>query len=60
LIGFGDALPYWAATQLEPHRERVAQYFLQQFGFEVYLPSVRRYQMRWRRRRRISPAGEIW
>jgi len=27
----------------------VAQYFLQQFGFEVYLPSVRRYQMRWRR-----------
>jgi transcription antitermination factor NusG len=41
---------YWAATQLEPHRERVAQYFLEQFGFEVYLPWVRRYQIRWRRR----------
>jgi transcription antitermination factor NusG len=43
-------MAYWAATQLEPHRERVAQFFLQQFGFEVYLPWVRRYQMRWRRR----------
>jgi hypothetical protein len=40
----------WAATQLQAHRERVAEHFLQQFGFEVYLPRVRRHRIRWRRR----------
>ncbi len=34
-------MAYWAATQLQKNRERVAEYFLQQFGFEVYLPRVR-------------------
>jgi hypothetical protein len=43
-------MPYWAVTQLQPHRERVAEHFLGQFGFEVYLPRVRRHLIRWRRR----------
>jgi transcription antitermination factor NusG len=43
-------MAYWAATQLQAHRERVAEHFLQQFGFEVYLPRVRRHRIRWRRR----------
>jgi hypothetical protein len=25
-------MAYWAATQLQPHRERVAELFLRQFG----------------------------
>ena len=33
-------MAYWAATQTEAHRERVAERFLKQFGFEVYLPRV--------------------
>jgi hypothetical protein len=33
-------MAYWSATQLQPHRERVVEHFLQQFGFEVYLPQV--------------------
>jgi transcription antitermination factor NusG len=43
-------MAYWAATQLQPRRERVAEHFLRLFGFEVYLPRVRRYQIRWHRR----------
>jgi hypothetical protein len=43
-------MPYWAVTQLQPHRERVAEHFLGQFGFEVYVPRVRRHLIRWRRR----------
>ena len=46
-------MAYWAATRLEAHREKVAQYFLEQAGFEVYLPLVR-----WRtrhRRTRVTP-----
>jgi transcription antitermination factor NusG len=43
-------LAYWAATQLQPRRERVAVHFLRLFGFEVYLPRVRHYQIRWHRR----------
>jgi len=39
-------MPYWAATQTEAHRERVAERFLKQFGFEVYLPRV---WQRWHR-----------
>jgi len=34
-------MAYWAATRLEPRREKVAQYFLEQAGYEVYLPLVR-------------------
>jgi len=30
--------PYWATVQCQPHRERVAERFLPQFSFEVYLP----------------------
>jgi hypothetical protein len=41
-------MAYWAATQLQAHRERVAAHFLEQFGFEVYLPRVRRHLIRWR------------
>jgi len=40
-------MAYWAATRLEANREKVAQFFLEQAGFEVYLPLVR-----WRTRRR--------
>jgi transcription antitermination factor NusG len=43
-------MAYWVATQLQPRRERVAEHFLRLFGFEVYLPRVRRYQIRWHRR----------
>jgi len=39
-------MAYWAATQTEAHRERVAERFLKQFGFEVYLPRV---WQRWHR-----------
>jgi transcriptional antiterminator RfaH len=47
---------YWATVQFQPHRERVAEHFLRLFGFEVYLPCVRRYQTRWRRRiERLTP-----
>jgi transcriptional antiterminator RfaH len=41
---------YWAATQLQPHRERVAQYFLEQAGFEVHLPRIRQRGVRYGRR----------
>jgi hypothetical protein len=34
-------MAYWAATQLQAHREHKAQHFLGQFRFEVYLPRVR-------------------
>jgi transcription antitermination factor NusG len=44
------AMAYWAATQLQPHRERVAEHFLQQFGFEVYLPRVWQHWHRFGRR----------
>jgi hypothetical protein len=39
-------MAYWAVAQLEAHRERVAEHFLKQFGFEVYLPRVHRFLMR--------------
>jgi len=39
-------MAYWAATQTQAHRERVAERFLKQFGFEVYLPRV---WQRWHR-----------
>jgi transcription antitermination factor NusG len=39
-------MAYWAATQLQRNRERVAEPFLKQFGFEVYLP---RMWQRWHR-----------
>jgi hypothetical protein len=32
------------------HRERVVEHFLRLFGFEVYLPRIRRYQIRYHRR----------
>jgi hypothetical protein len=50
------AVPYWCTVQCQPHRERVAEHFLRLFGFEVYLPRVRHYQTRWRRRiERLTP-----
>lgn len=39
-------MAYWAATRLEARREKLAQYFLEEAGYEVYLPKV------WQRRRR--------
>ncbi|HEY2530136.1 MAG TPA: transcription termination/antitermination NusG family protein [Xanthobacteraceae bacterium] len=48
-------MTFWAATQLEPRRERVARYFLEQFGFEVYLPRIRRHQLRDRRVEVLTP-----
>jgi hypothetical protein len=42
--------PYWATVHCQPRRERVAQHFPEQFGFEVYPPRIRRYQVRYRRR----------
>ena len=45
-----SSAPYWAATQLQAHREHAAEYFLKQFGFEVYLPWQRHYWHRWGRR----------
>jgi transcription antitermination factor NusG len=46
-------MAYWAATRLEANRENKAEFFLQQAGYEVYLPKVR-WRTR-RRRTRISP-----
>jgi hypothetical protein len=43
-------MAYRVATQLEKNRERVAEYFLAQFGFEVYLPRVRHHWIRYHRR----------
>jgi transcription antitermination factor NusG len=34
---------------LQPRRERVAQYFLEQFGFKVYLPQIRQHRVRYGR-----------
>jgi transcriptional antiterminator RfaH len=34
-------MPYWTVAQCEPRRERVAQYFLEQAGFESYLPLIK-------------------
>jgi transcriptional antiterminator RfaH len=34
-------MAYWAATRLEANHERVAQFFLEQTGYEVHLPLVR-------------------
>jgi transcription antitermination factor NusG len=43
-------MAYWAVAQTQAHRERVAENFLRLFGFEVYLPRVRRHLIRFRRR----------
>jgi transcriptional antiterminator RfaH len=40
---------FWAATRLETRREKVAQFFLEQAGFEVYVTKIR-----YRRCRRIE------
>jgi transcription antitermination factor NusG len=51
-----NAAPYWCTIQCQPHRERVAERFLRLFGFEVYLPRVRRHQILCRRRiERLTP-----
>jgi hypothetical protein len=34
-------MAFWAAAQLEPRRERLAEHFLRQIGYEVYLPRLR-------------------
>jgi hypothetical protein len=46
---------YWAATRLDARREKVAQYFLEQAGYEVYLPKVR-----WRTRRRATRVSPLF
>lgn len=33
-----------------PHREHVAEHFLRQFGYQVYLPRVRNHAVRFHRR----------
>jgi hypothetical protein len=37
----GERHGVWAATRLEARREKVAQFFLEEAGYEVYLPLVR-------------------
>ena len=37
----GASMPFWAAAQLSPYRERLAEHCLRQVGFEVYLPRLR-------------------
>jgi transcriptional antiterminator RfaH len=32
---------FWACAQTQPQRERAAQHFLGQFGYETYLPRIR-------------------
>ena len=39
-------MSFWAATRVQPRRERVAQFFLEQAGFEVYLPKIRERRIR--------------
>jgi transcriptional antiterminator RfaH len=34
-------MPFWAAAQLQPYRERLAEHCLRQVGFEIYLPRLR-------------------
>jgi hypothetical protein len=34
-------MAYWMATRLQAHCENKAEFFLQQFGYETYLPKVR-------------------
>jgi transcription antitermination factor NusG len=41
-------MAYWAVAQPEAHRERVAERFLKQFGYEPYLPWGRRFLIRFR------------
>ena len=48
-------MAYWAATRLEANRENKAEFFLQLFGYETYLPKVR-----WRDRRRRTKTGPLF
>ena len=34
-------MAFWAAAQLVPQRDRLAEHFLQQAGFEIYAPRLR-------------------
>jgi transcriptional antiterminator RfaH len=39
-------MPFWAAAQLVPQRDRFAEHCLRQIGFEVYLPRLRQPRIR--------------
>jgi hypothetical protein len=52
-----SATAYWAATRSEAQREKVAQLFLEQAGYEVYLPKIR--HRRHRKGRRIEVLSPI-
>jgi transcriptional antiterminator RfaH len=38
-------MPYWAAARAQPQREALAQHFLQQVGYTVYLPRLREHRI---------------
>jgi transcriptional antiterminator RfaH len=46
---------FWACARTQPQRERVAQNFLGQFGFETYLPRVRGVRYSHGRRIQVKP-----
>jgi transcription antitermination factor NusG len=42
---WGFAVPYWAAAQLQPQRERLALHCLAGAGYTVYLPRLRQHRV---------------
>jgi transcription antitermination factor NusG len=49
-------VPYWAAAQLQPQRERLALHCLAGAGYTVYLPRLRQHRVSRGRRIETTPA----
>jgi transcription antitermination factor NusG len=49
-------VPYWAAAQLQPQRERLALHCLAGAGYTVYLPRLRQHRVSHGRRIETTPA----
>jgi transcription antitermination factor NusG len=49
-------MPYWAAAQLQPQRERLALHTLALAGYVTYLPRLRQHRVSHGRRIETTPA----
>jgi transcriptional antiterminator RfaH len=48
-------MAYWAAARSQPQREALAQHFLEQIGYTVYLPRLREHRVRNGRKVEVRP-----
>jgi transcription antitermination factor NusG len=48
-------MPYWCAARAQPQREALAQHFLEQAGYAVYLPRLRAHRVSQGRKIEIRP-----